>query len=121
MALGQTLSRLSESLLLLASQRLELVSIDIEEELLRLGMLLAGTLVTSLMLALALVAAATTVVVYFWESARMAALLSITGLFSVIGLAMLWRLSSALQNKPRFMTSTLAQLDQDRAPLSESP
>jgi uncharacterized membrane protein YqjE len=117
MALGQTLSRLGESLLLVASQRIELASLDVEEELLRLGTLLAGTLVTSLMLALALAAAATTVVVYFWDSARLAALLTVTGLFTAMGLAMLWRLSRALQNKPRFLASTLAQLDKDRAPL----
>jgi uncharacterized membrane protein YqjE len=120
MALGQTLSRLGASLLLVASQRLELASIDVEEELLRLGALLAGTLVTSMMLALALAAAATTVVVYYWDTARLAALLGVTGLFTVAGLAMAWRLSHALREKPRFMASTLAQLNKDRAPLGSS-
>jgi uncharacterized membrane protein YqjE len=105
MALGQTLSRLGESLLLVASQRLELASLDVEEELLRLGTLLA---------------AATAVVVYFWDSARLVALLAVTGFFTAMGLAMLWRLSRALHNKPRFMASTLAQLDKDHAPLGGS-
>jgi uncharacterized membrane protein YqjE len=116
MALGPTLSRLGESLLLVARQRLELASLDIEEELLRLCTLLAGTLITSLMLALALAAAATTLVVYYWDSARMTVLVALTGGFAVAGLVMLWRLSRALRDKPRFMASTLAQLDQDRTP-----
>jgi uncharacterized membrane protein YqjE len=120
MALGQTLSRLGASLLVVASQRLELASLDIEEELLRLGSLLAGTLVTALMFALAMAAAATTVVVYFWDIARMAALLGITGLFATVALVMAWRLSQALRDKPRFMASTLAQLDKDRAPVGSS-
>jgi uncharacterized membrane protein YqjE len=113
MALGQTLSQLGASLLVVASQRLELASLDIEEELLRLSSLLAGTLVTALMIALALAAAATTVVVYFWDTARLAALLGITGLFAAVALAMAWRLSQALRDKPRFMASTFAQLDKD--------
>jgi uncharacterized membrane protein YqjE len=117
MALGQTLSRLGASLLVVASQRLELASLDFEEELLRLGSLLAGTLVAALMFALALAAAAMTVVVYFWDTARLAALLGVTGLFIIAALAMAWRLSQALRDKPRFMASTLAQLDKDRAPL----
>jgi uncharacterized membrane protein YqjE len=117
MALGQTLSRLGASLLVVVSQRLELASLDVEEELLRLGSLLAGTLVSALMFALALAAAAMTVVVYFWDTARLAALLGITGLFATAALVMAWRLSQALRDKPRFMANTLAQLDKDRAPL----
>jgi uncharacterized membrane protein YqjE len=116
MALGQTLSRLGESLWLVASQRFELASLDVEEELARLCTLLAGTLITSLMLALALATAAATVVVYFWDSARLTALVALTAGFSATGFVMLWRLSRALRDKPRFMASTLAQLDLDRAP-----
>ncbi len=117
MALGQTLSRLSASLILVASQRLELASIDLEEELLRFGSLLAGAVVTALMFALALAAAAMTVVVYFWDTARLPALLGITGLFAMVALVMAWRLAQALRDKPRFMASTLAQLDKDCSPL----
>jgi uncharacterized membrane protein YqjE len=115
MTLGQTLSRLGASLLLVATQRLELASLDFEEELLRLGSLLARTLVTALMFALALTAAAATTVVYFWDTARLASLLGITGLFFAAALTMTWRLTQALRNKPRFMADTLDQLDKDCA------
>jgi uncharacterized membrane protein YqjE len=121
MALGQSLSQLGTSFLLVVSQRLELASLDIEEELLRLGTLLAGTLVVSLLFALALALATTAVVVYFWDSARMAALLGLTALFTVAGAGMAWCLSRMLQNKPRFMASTLAQLEKDRAASGGAP
>jgi uncharacterized membrane protein YqjE len=120
MALSQTLARLGASLLVVASQRLELASLDFEEEFLRLGSLLAGTLVTALMVALALTGAAMCIVVYFWDTARLTALLCITGLFATAALIMAWRLSQALRDKPRFMASTLAQLGKDRAPLGRS-
>jgi uncharacterized membrane protein YqjE len=121
MALLETLSRLNASLLRIAGQRFELATVDIEEELLRLGILLAGTLVTALMLALALAAATFTIVIYFWDSARMVVLLAVTGLFAVTSLIMVWQLSRALRDKPRFMASTLAQLENDRAPYGGSP
>lgn len=121
MALGQSLSQLGSSFLLVLSQRLELASLDIEEELLRLGTLLAGTLVVSLLVALALAMAAATVVVYFWDSARMAALLGLTALFALAATGMAWRLSRMLNDKPRFMASTLAQLEKDRAPSGSAP
>ena len=116
MSLGQTLSRLSASLWLVASQRLELASLDVEEELLRFAGLLAGILATALMFTLALAATASAVVVYFWDTARLTALLSVAGLFAVAAVALVWRLSQALRNKPRFMANTLAQLGKDCAP-----
>lgn len=114
MALGESLSRLGASSLLLARQRLELASLDVEEELLRLGGLLAGALVTALMLALALAGAAAAFIIYFWEGARLAASLGVTAFFMVAGVLMAWRLARALREKPRFLAGTLAEMDKDR-------
>lgn len=114
MALGQTLTQLGASSLLLVRQRLELASLDVEEELLRLGGLLAGALVTALMLALALASAAATFVIYFWEGARLAATLGVTVFFALTAVLMAWRLARALRDKPRFLAATLAELDRDR-------
>jgi uncharacterized membrane protein YqjE len=119
MSLRQTFTRLVSSLLLVARQRFELAALDFDEELLRLGSILAGALVTALILALALAAAAATVVVYYWDSSRLSALLCVTGLFTILGLTMLWRLSNAWRNKPPFMAGTLAQLEKDRATTRE--
>lgn len=113
MALGQTVSRLGATSLLLARQRLELASLDIEEELLRVGGLLAGALVTALMLALAFAGAAATLVIYFWEDARLVATLGVTAFFALAGALMAWRVARALRNKPRFLAGTLAEMDRD--------
>jgi uncharacterized membrane protein YqjE len=114
MALGQSLTRLAASSLVLARQRLELASLDVEEELLRIGSLLAGALVTALMLALALASAAATFVIYFWDGARLAATLGVTAFFVLSGALMAWRLARAVRDKPRFLAGTLAELDKDR-------
>jgi uncharacterized membrane protein YqjE len=113
MALGQSLTRLAASSLLIARQRLELASLDVEEEMLRVGALLAGALVTALMLALALASAAATFVIYFWDGARLAATMGVTAFFALAGALMAWRLNRALRNKPRFLAGTLAELDKD--------
>lgn len=121
MALVRNLARLGASSLLLARQRLELASLDIEEELLRFGLLLAGALVTALMLALALSAAAASVVIYFWDGARMSAVLGVTGFFSLAAVLMAWRLVTALRDKPRFLAATLAEFEKDSQQLGEQP
>jgi uncharacterized membrane protein YqjE len=121
MALGQSLTRLVASSLVLARHRLELASLDVEEELLRIGSLLAGALVTALMLALALASAAATFVIYFWDGARLAATLGVTAFFVLSGALMAWRLARAVRDKPRFLAGTLAELDKDREQWRDGP
>ncbi len=120
MALASNLARLGAGSLLAARQRLELASLDVEEELLRLGLLLAGAVVTALMLTLALSAAAASVIIYFWDGARLAAVLGVTGFFAVATLLMVWRLALALRSKPRFLAATLAELEKDSQQLGGS-
>ena len=86
MFLRQTFTKLISSLLLVERQRLELASLDVEEELLRLGNILAGALVTALILALAFAAAAAMVVTYYRDASRLSALLGVTAFFGT-GLA----------------------------------
>jgi uncharacterized membrane protein YqjE len=121
MALGGNMTRLAAGSLLLVRQRLELASLDIEEELLRIGLLLARALVAALMLALALLAAGATLVIYFWDAARMTAAVGVTGFFTLAGVLMAWRLVSALRDKPSFLAATLAELDKDAQHLRGQP
>jgi uncharacterized membrane protein YqjE len=116
MALAQSLGRLAVSSLRTARQRLELAALDLEEELLRIAGLLAGTLVTALMLSLAFASAAAMFVIYIPDGARLAGTPGVTGFFALAGALMAWRLARALRDKPHFLAATLAELDQDRAP-----
>lgn len=121
MGLGRNVARLAAGSLLLVRQRLELASIEVEEGLLRIGLLFARALVAALMLALALMAAAATVIIYFWESARMTAALGITGFFTLAAALMAWRLAVALRDKPSFLAATLCELDKDAERLGAQP
>jgi len=119
--LGRNLALLSAGSLRLVRQRLELASLEVEEALLRLGLLLARALMTALMLALALLAGAATVVLYFWESARLAAALGVTGFFALAAALMVWRLAVALRDQPSFLAATLCELDKDAERLGAQP
>lgn len=66
-------ARLGMSALKNMRQRLELVSIDVEEELLRLGLLLVAAMVAALITGMALLRIASAIVIYFWDSARWSA------------------------------------------------
>jgi uncharacterized membrane protein YqjE len=107
-ALGPSLGRLGAGVLLGVRQRLELASLDVEEEMLRLTGLIAGVLVTALLFTLALAAGAATIVVLFWDSARIAALLGVTLFFAASAL------TRSLRDKPRFLDATLTELERDR-------
>ena len=114
MGIGESLARLGSGSLLLARQRLELASLDVEEELLRIVALLAGALVAALLAALALAAAAAWVIVYFWDGARLAAVAGVTVVFAAAACTAAWRLARAWREKPRFLAATLAEFDKDR-------
>ncbi len=114
------MARVAGRSLLLLRQRIELASMDVEEELLRFAALLAGILAAVLLAALALAAAAAGLVVFYWDSARLAALGGVAAFFAAASGLVAWRLSCALRAKPRFMAATLAELDKDGGQLSAS-
>jgi len=117
MALADTLARLGANSVLILRQRLELAALDIEEELLRLVVLLAGVLAAVLMGTLALAALAATVVVFFWDSARMTALLVVVVVFAAATVYLARSVARAIDTKPRMFAATLAELQRDTSNL----
>lgn len=113
MSLGNSLGRLGATSLLLARQRLELAALDVEEELAHTGNFLVGALATALLATLSLGALAATVVVVFWDTARIAALVGVTLAFSIATAAAAWRCRRALRDKPPFLGATLGELAKD--------
>jgi uncharacterized membrane protein YqjE len=108
-----SLARLGQSCLQIIKQRFELVTIDVEEELLRLGLLLIIATVAAVTTGLALLFTGGAIVIYFWDSARWTALLSICILFISLAIIILFKLNQALIDKPRFMATTLKELEKD--------
>ena len=116
--LFDSLKRLADTLLGIISTRLELLATEIEEERAWLGSMLVWTLVALFCAALGVVLATLWVVVYFWDSYRMAALTVLTLLF-LIGAVLSWRVVlGKIQAKPRLFSTTITEMSNDREQLS---
>lgn len=121
MGLSASLRRLGGGYLAVARQRLELAALDVEEELLRAGSLLAALLALVALASLALAAAAATLVVLLWDTARIAALVGVTAAFAAAAVAAYWWLRDALRSKPPFLSATLEELARDGEDLAGPP
>jgi len=114
------LSRLADALLGLARTRLELASLEYSEERGRVGHQLALLLAGIGCLLFALLFAATGVVVYFWDSYRLAAIVGVMIFFVAAGAVLLWRRMELSQTSPAPFATTLAELEKDRAAISRT-
>ena len=92
MALADSVQALAAGSFVLARQRLELATLDVEEQLLRAMQILVRLLVAVALGTLALGALAATIVVGLWDTSRMAALVGVTAVF---GACASWRAVSA--------------------------
>ena len=115
MGIAPSWARLATSALRIARQGLELASIDFEEEALRLGLLLVAAIVTAFTTAIAILLLVGAIVIYFWDTARWTALLSLCAFFSCVAAVMAWKLNTAVREKPRFMAASLKVLRGDGA------
>ncbi|MCZ8130221.1 MAG: phage holin family protein [Steroidobacteraceae bacterium] len=100
------------TLVTLAHTRLELVTVELEEEVQRLTRVVLYALVGLFCAGVAVVMLATTVIIAFWEHRVLAALLvtaAFVGGAIVAGLAVRRRLAE----RPRFLGATLAELQRD--------
>lgn len=113
--LRDALARLGLSLLSLLRTRAELVTLEYHEERDRLVERLVLILVAVLFLAFAVLAASALVVVWFWDTHRVAAICAVTGVYLLIGGAALWRLRMHQRNSTAPFAATLAELERDRA------
>jgi uncharacterized membrane protein YqjE len=114
MALAETLPRLIGTVLGMLRSRLELASIDLEDEIQwALGTLLAGA--AAVMLAsFALLFGVLAMVVLYWDTHRMAALLGGAGAFALLAVSIAVSIVRLLRRKPRFLAATLAELEKDK-------
>lgn len=104
--------RMLATLVTLAHTRLELVTVELEEEVQRLTRVVLYALVGLFCAGVAVVMLATTVIIAFWEHRVLAALLvtaAFVGGAIVAGLAVRRRLAE----RPRFLGATLAELQRD--------
>ena len=113
MSIGDGVRRLAASLVIAGRQRLELVALDLEEELLRAGGAIAAMLVISSFATVAFILLAAAIAVALWDRAGIASLLVLGTLFAIGAVAIAWRLGRAVHARPAFLAATLHELDQD--------
>ncbi len=116
-----SLRRLGRSLVGTVRTRLDLVATEVEEQGLRLTQMLVLALAAAFCLVLALLLLIALVVVVFWDTHRLLALGGFTLFFAIAGVVLIVVLKNKAAERPRFLASTIAELDKDRRALGETP
>ena len=108
------LKRFADGLLATAENRFELFCVELQEEKCRLieAFLLAAGVVAFGMMSLTLITF--TLVALFWDSARMAVLGVLCGVYVVVTIV-LWRMLQARMKSRSAFTGTLDELKKDRS------
>lgn len=116
--LGATSKHFARRLLTIGHNRLELLTVEVQEErkhLLHAIVLALGVAVFGLLAGVALTGM---VVVIFWDSSPIVALLTLTGLY-VAAAVIIYRRLTGLLGDWRILSATLDQLRKDRACLEK--
>jgi uncharacterized membrane protein YqjE len=116
--LGATSKDFARRLLTIGENRLELLTVEVQEErerLLHAFLLALGVAVFGLLAGITLTAA---IVALFWAYSHAAVLLALTGLYGVVGIC-LWRQLTLLLRDWEAFAASLDQLRKDRACLEK--
>lgn len=116
--LFESLKTLSVSLVGIVHTRLELLSTDIAEEREHLITLLLLVQLALFFLGMGVLLLALLIVVAFWESHRLLALGSLTGLFLLASAGTAWLAMHKTRIRPRLFAASLAELSKDRQHLT---
>jgi uncharacterized membrane protein YqjE len=116
--LAATSQQFARRLLTIGENRLELLTVEVQEErerLLHAFLLALGVMAFGLLAGVTLTAA---IVIWLWACSPVAALLALTGLYGAAGIGLYWRLAGLLRDWRTFSAS-LDQLRKDRACLEK--
>jgi len=117
----RSLVRLGGTLLAAAQTRIELLTTEISEDLERgLNMLLWG-FVALLAGILGALLAGVTIIIYFWDTHRIAAALGVTAVFALLSMIAGWVFRRRLYEKPRLLNATRTELERDVTTMRSEP
>jgi uncharacterized membrane protein YqjE len=111
------LSRLAGSLIALLRTRIELATVEFDEERERTKEMLLLAVCAALLGLFALLFASLFVIVYFWDSNRLVATGAVAVFYVVLAMAVYARMKQRVRNKPTPFAATLSELEQDAASL----
>jgi uncharacterized membrane protein YqjE len=115
--LSDALGRLGGSLLALLRTRLELATVEFEEESERVKQMVVLVLCGVLLAQFALLFASLLVIAYFWDTNRLAAIGGVTLFYAGLAVLAFARLKQHLRDKPAPFSASLSELGQDAAAL----
>lgn len=116
--LFDSIKGVAASLIGIVHIRLDLLSIDLEEERERLMSLLIVMLVGLFCLGVGVVLMTLLIVVAFWDNYRLFVLCALSVTFLTAGIAAWWFVTRQLKTKPRLFASSLNELAKDRQQLT---
>lgn len=113
MVIMDTLGRMAATLMAIVHTRLELAAIEMEEESLRFLAYFGLCLLALLCISMTIVLLAFFVVVLFWDTYRIAAILWLALGFTVAAAAIVLGVRNSFRNKPKLLSYTIAELGKD--------
>ncbi len=115
--LSASVRGLAATLIELAQVRLELFSVEAQEEVLRVASMVAYGAIALASLVLGLGFLAMLITVALWDEHRLLALGVFTGLFMLIGLVAAWQARERVKRGSRLFSASIEELRQDREAL----
>lgn len=113
----ESLRNLAKTFVALVQTHIEIFASEIDEERTRLARIVVLALTALFCVGLAVVLCVLLVAVLFWENNRLLAIGVLAALFALGGLAALLALRSAVRQRPKFLSATLAELRKDQKEL----
>lgn len=117
----RSLVQLGGTLLAVAETRVELLTTELSEDLERGLRILLWAMVGLLAGILGLLLAGITVVIYFWDTHRIAAALGVTAVFLIVSVVAGLAFRRHLNQKPRLLDATRTELHHDVTALRREP
>jgi len=115
--LFESLSALSATLVAMLYTRLDLLSLDLEEERAHAILQLVLALTALFFVGVGVVLAALLLVVVYWETQRILVLATLAGSFLLAGLVVAGFALHKVRTKPRLFAASLSELHKDRQQL----
>lgn len=113
MSLFDNLTRLTTTLVGMLHTRLELMTVELEEELLRFTRYFIYSLITLYCAGMAVALAVFLLIALFWEDHRITVFVLLIGFFSAASIALAAWLRNQFLNKPRLLEHSINEFKKD--------
>ena len=117
LGLFASLKRMLATLIAIVHTRLELVTVEVEEQIGYAAGIVLWSITTVFCGSLAVLLLALTIVIVFWDSHRLLAAGLVTGSFALVAVVAALVVRTRLRRRPRLLSATIAEMKRDVAAL----